>query len=272
MGWQDRVSTWALRIVAGLIYLFLFGPLLITAAVSFNQVNQSRFPPVGFSLQWWHEALTAKWLTPLWFSLQLSTSVAVVTMLLGLPFAIGLARPNFRGRNALMAISTGPLVLPTMVTGIGLLQLMQFGGARALLGLPALFIGHVVICLPYCVRTVAISLTTLPASVERAAASLGARPIRVFFEVTLPLIKTGIFAGGVFAFIQSFTDYSISLFLARAGAQPITVTILSFLEFGFAPTLAAVAVLTLVVPLIVIAAVQRFFRIGDFIYGAGSRG
>ncbi len=79
------------------------------------------------------------------------------------------------------------------------------------------------------------------------------------------------FAGLVFAFIQSFTDYSVSLFLSRAGTEPIAVTILSSLEFGFTPTLAAVAVITLVVPLVLIVIVQHFFRIGDFIYGAPSR-
>ena len=74
------------------------------------------------------------------------------------------------------------------------------------------------------------------------------------------------FAGGSFAFVQSFTDYSMSLFLARPGSQPITVTILSFLDFGFAPTLAAVAVLTMVVPMVLIVVVQRFFRVGEFLY------
>jgi putative spermidine/putrescine transport system permease protein len=85
-------------------------------------------------------------------------------------------------------------------------------------------------------------------------------------EIVLPLIKSGVFAGAVFAFIHSFTDYSISLFLSRPGLQPVTITILSFLEYGFAPTLAAVAALTLVVPLVLIGIVQRVFRIGDFLY------
>jgi putative spermidine/putrescine transport system permease protein len=112
----------------------------------------------------------------------------------------------------------------------------------------------------------------MPARVEHAAFSLGASPIRVLLWVTLPLIKSGVFAGAVFAFIQSFTDYSVSLFLARPGAKPISVTILGFLDYGFAPTLAAVAVITLTVPLVLIGVVQHFFRIGDFIYGPTRNG
>ncbi len=112
----------------------------------------------------------------------------------------------------------------------------------------------------------------MPGRVELAAANLGASPTRVFLMVTLPLIKSGLFAGAVFAFIQSFTDYSMSLFLAAPSIKPISVTILGYLEFGFTPTLAAVAVLTLIVPAALILVVQRFFRIGDFIYGPSTRG
>ena len=266
---MSRLPWSALRGLVGLIYLFMLGPIIITATVSFNAANQSRFPPVGLSLHWWAEALSARWLQPLGFSLKLALLAAVITTLLGMPLAFGLTRYRFPGREALIALSLGPLALPALVTGIGLLQLFQLSGFGFLLGFPALLIAHVIICLPFSVRTVAIGLQAMPAKVEQAAASLGARPAIVFLEVTLPLIKSGLFAGASFAFIQSFTDYSISLFLSRPGMQPISVTILSFLDYGFAPTLAAVAVISMVAPLVLILLVQHFFRIGDFVYGAG---
>jgi putative spermidine/putrescine transport system permease protein len=260
-------TPWALlRWVVVAVYLFALGPIIVTASVSFNAVNQSRFPPVGFSLRWWEAALVPRWLEPLLFSVQLSLGVALLTTLFGFPLAYGLTRYRFPGRDLLMALSLGPLALPAMVTGIGLLQLMQFAGLGFLFGLPALVIGHLVICLPFAVRTIGVSLQSIPRNAEQAALSLGARPFTVFREVTLPLVKNGVFAGASFAFVQSFTDYSISLFLARPGSQPITVTILSFLEFGFAPTLAAVAVLTMAVPMVLIGVVQRFFNVGEFIY------
>ena len=269
---RARVTPWTgLCAVVVVIYAFIFIPILITATVSFNAVNQSKFPPIGFSFRWWSEALTGRWLQPLGFSIELASLAAAATLVLGLPLAFGLVRFRFPGRDVLAALSLGPLVLPALVTGIALLQLLQLAGLGFMFGFPALLVGHIIICLPFSVRTIAISLHAMPPRVERAALSLGASPARVFLLVTLPLIKSGMFAGLVFAFIQSFTDYSVSLFLSRAGTQPISVTILSSLEFGFTPTLAAVAVLTLVVPLVLILVVQRFFRIGDFIYGAPSR-
>ncbi len=261
-----------LRGAVALTYLFIFTPIVITALVSFNSINQSKFPPVGFSMRWWDDALSERWLQPLWFSVQLATLTAVIATLLGLPLAFGLTRYKFPGRNILVALSLGPLALPALVTGIGILQFFQTAGLAALFGFPALLIGHVVICLPFSVRTIAISLRAMPAKVEQAAANLGARPARVFLEITLPLIRSGLFAGAIFCFIQSFTDYSVSLFLSRAGMQPISIAILSYIDYGFTPTLAAVAVLTLVVPLVLIAAVQHFFGIGDFLYGARDSG
>ena len=270
---KRRLTPWhVLCATAAATYCLIFAPIIVTATVSFNSVNQSRFPPIGFSLRWWREAFDPRWLQPLALSIELAAAAAVVATLLGLPLAFGLVRHRFPGRSLIATLSLGPLALPSLVTGIALLQMLNLAGVGALYGFPALLIGHVVICLPFTVRTGAISLQGMPPRVEQAAFSLGASPVRVLFLVTLPLIKSGVFAGAVFAFIQSFTDYSVSLFLARPGASPISVTILGFLDYGFAPTLAAVAVITLIVPLVLIAIVQHFFRIGDFIYGSNSHG
>jgi putative spermidine/putrescine transport system permease protein len=104
-----------------------------------------------------------------------------------------------------------------------------------------------------------------------AAASLGASRWRTLWHVVFPLIKSGIVAGAVFAFVHSFTDVNLSLFLVRPGEVPITVKILGFLEFGFAPTLAAVSVITLLLPLVLVAVVERLTGLGDFIYGERER-
>lgn len=262
----------ALRVAVALVYLFMLGPILITAAVSFNASNRSMFPPRGFSLQWWVRAFSPDWIDPLLFSLRLGLIAALLSTLLALPLAFALVRHRFRGREALVVLTLGPLLLPALVTGVGLLQLFQYIGLRDQIGLPSLIVGHVVICLPFAVRTIAISLHGLPASLEAAAASLGASPVRTLVHVVLPLIKNGIVAGAVFAFIHSFTDVNLSLFLVRPGEEPVTVKILGFLEFGFAPTLAAVSVITLVIPLMVVAVVQRVTGLGDFLYAERRRG
>jgi len=262
------MSPWAsLRVVVIAVYVFMLGPILITAAVSFNESNRSQFPPRGFSLQWWGRALSAEWVDPLLFSLKLGSLTALISTLLALPLAFALTRHRFAGRDALVALTLGPLLLPALVTGVGLLQLFQYAGLREYIGFSALLVGHVVICLPFAVRTVAISLHTLPPNVELAAASLGASRARTLASVVFPLIKSGIVAGAVFAFVHSFTDVNLSLFLVRPGEQPITVKILGFLEFGFAPTLAAVSVITLLLPLALVVVVERVTGLGDFIYG-----
>jgi putative spermidine/putrescine transport system permease protein len=271
--WRANRAPWALlRTVVIFVYVFSLGPILITAAVSFNATNRSYFPPRGFSLRWWERALAPEWLDPLWFSLKLGSLTALISTALALPLAFALYRYRFRGREALVALTLGPLMLPTLVTGVGLLQLFQLLGLRDYIGFGALLVGHVVICMPFAVRTVAISLSTLPPNVELAAASLGATRWATLQHVVFPLIKTGLVAGAVFAFIHSFTDVNLSIFLARPAQIPITVKILGFLEYGFAPTLAAVAVVTLLLPLVLVAVIERVSGLGDFIYGDRDRG
>jgi putative spermidine/putrescine transport system permease protein len=266
------MSPWgALRAVVIFVYVFMLGPILITAAVSFNESNRSQFPPRGFSLQWWGRAFSTEWVDPLVFSLKLGLLTAAISTLLALPLAFALTRYRFSGRNAIVALTLGPLMLPALVTGVGLLQLFQYAGLREYIGFSALLVGHIVICLPFAVRTVAISLYTLPPNVELAAASLGAPRWRALWHVVFPLIKSGIVAGAVFAFVHSFTDVNLSLFLVRPGEVPITVKILGFLEFGFAPTLAAVSVITLLLPLALVAVVERLTGLGEFIYGERER-
>jgi putative spermidine/putrescine transport system permease protein len=266
------MTPWSvLRAVVVFVYVFMLGPILITAAVSFNESNRSQFPPRGFSLQWWQRALSPEWVDPLWFSLKLGTLTALLSTLLALPLAFALARYRFKGREAIVALTLGPLMLPALVTGVGLLQLFQYAGLREYIGFTALLVGHIVICLPFAVRTVAISLHTLPPNLELAAASLGASSWRTLWHVVFPLTKSGIIAGAVFAFVHSFTDVNLSLFLVRPGEQPITIKILGFLEFGFAPTLAAVSVITLILPLVLVAIVEKVSGLGDFIYGERER-
>ena len=271
--WRATAAPWALlRTFVIFVYAFSLGPILITAAVSFNGSNRSFFPPRGFSFRWWERALAPEWLDPLLFSLKLGALAAVASTLLALPLAFALHRYRFRGQQALLALTLGPLMMPTLVTGVGLLQLFQSLGWREYLGFTGRLIGHVVICMPFAVRTVSVSLHTVPPNVELAAASLGATGFATLRHVVFPLIKTGVIAGAVFAFIHSFTDVNLSIFLARPGQTPVTVKILGFLEFGFAPTLAAVSVITLLLPLVLVAVVERISGLGDFIYGEGRRG
>ena len=151
------------------------------------------------------------------------------------------------------------------MTGIALLQFLTLAGVGNWIGLPALVIGHVVICLPFMVRTLSISLDSIPVNAEIAAASLGASPLRVLIEVTLPIARPA-GSGMIFAFISSFDDINLALFVARPGQSPLTVQIMQFLEYGFSPTLAALSIISLLVPLGLVALFGRLVGIGNFIY------
>ncbi len=262
----------ALKAVVVLIYLFILGPILITTAVSFNAGNRSIFPPVGFSLQWWAQAFAPKWTAPLLFSLELAALTASIAAIAGALLAFALQRYAFPGRAALRTLALGPLLLPSLITGIALLQFLTLIGLVDWLGFPALLIGHVVICLPFSVRTTMVGLESMPPGLENAAASLGAPRASVLRHVTLPLAMPGIAAGAIFAFVHSFDDVNLSLFVARPGQQPITVAILAFLEYGFAPTLAAVSILSLLIPLALVALFGKFVGIGNFLYEEVGRG
>ncbi len=270
---RRRITPWTgLTLLVAAIYAFILGPILITTAVSFNATNRSFFPPRGFTLRWWGEAFAPQWFQPLLFSLELAVVTALVSTVVGVPLAFALHRHRFPGRAIIHAVTLGPLILPTLVTGIALLQILTLAGYPQAIGFWALLIGHVVICLPFSVRTVAVSLATMPANLETAAAGLGARPLAVLRHVTLPLAMPGIFAGMAFAFIHSFADINLSLFLAKPGERPLTVAIMSFLDFGFAPTLAALSIISLLIPLVLIAILGRFVGIGNFLYQEQGRG
>ncbi len=266
---------WPWRLLAGgvvAIYVFILAPILITLMVSFNASNRSFFPPRGLSMRWWGEAFGPQWTGPLLFSLEVAAVTALIATSVGVPLAFALHRYRFPGKEILRAIALGPLILPTLVTGIALLQFLTIVGLGSWIGFWALLIGHVVICLPFSIRTVAISLHTIPPNVEYAAESLGARPWAVWRHVTLPLLMPGIYAGMAFAFIHSFTDVNLSLFIAKPGERPITVTILSFIEFGFTPTLAALSIISLIIPMLLMAVLGRFVGVGNFLFEERSRG
>lgn len=262
----------ALKTVVALVYLFTLGPIAITAAVSFNAGNRSVFPPDGFSLRWWAAAFGPQWVGPLLFSLQLAAMTAAISAIAGGLLGFALQRYAFPGRALLRTLALGPLLLPSLITGIALLQFLTLIGLVGWLGMPALLIGHVVICMPFCVRTTLVGLAAMPPGLENAAASLGAPGWAVLRHVTLPLAMPGMAAGAIFAFVHSFDDVNLSLFVARPGQQPITVTILAFVEYGFAPTLAAVSIISLLIPLALVAAFGRMVGIGNFLFDEGAGG
>ncbi len=264
--WKRDLPRWGFLALVGVIYLYMFLPILVVVLTSLNPSPYLRLPPQGVSLRWYAAALTPEWLEPFRISLVLAVITAAVATLLGLPAAFGLVRHRFPGRDLFNALLLSPLSLPAIVTGVAILQFLSLAGLRGLLGFNALVLGHAALTVPYAIRTIAISLHGFDRSVEQAAMNLGATPWRTFRYVTLPIIKPGVFAGMVFAFIVSFNNVPISLFLVRPGMITLPIRILNYLEFRFDPSLAAVNMLSLFVVLLIVTIAERTAGFTRFVY------
>jgi putative spermidine/putrescine transport system permease protein len=233
-----RAVIFALLVVA--LYVFILAPLVVVIAISFNGGTVASLPIESWSLRWYAKTFQTKaFIASLWTSTWLSIAATTIATPLALAAALAIARKDFPGRSAIEAIVMAPILVPSIVIGIALLlsaSLLEFHRAPV-----RLLVAHVLIALPYCMRTVHASLARLSQNLIDGAMTLGADRWQAFYYVTLPLVRPGILAGMIFAFLQSFGDVSVSLFLTDARNNTLPLTIMSFLEQYPDPTVAAMS-------------------------------
>jgi putative spermidine/putrescine transport system permease protein len=245
-----------LRLFSYLMVGFLLLPMVILVLASFTTANYVSVPPQGFTLKWYGEALRRReFLDSLKLSLIVAIGTSAIAMVLGTMVAVGIVRYRFAGRELINAFFMSPLIIPTVVIGIALLQFYNQVGLAT--GVPTLIIGHVIVTVPYAIRLVASSLTGLDRNIELAARTLGAAPIRAFLKVTLPLIVPGLVAGSVFAFITSFDNVTISIFLATPRMVTLPVRIYNFWDQPIVPWLLAICSLIIAWTVVVIWVIER---------------
>jgi putative spermidine/putrescine transport system permease protein len=244
--------------VVTLIYIFLMAPIVLIVVLSLNSGEFLLFPIDGISFRWF----VALWnndqfMTAISYSVRVAVTSVVVSGILGTLAALYCVRYAKRMKNTLRVLMMAPLLIPEILTAIALLFFMyQIGiGTKYSLGLQ---IGHIVITLPYVFMNVSTSLFNFDDSVEEAARSLGASPITTFRRVTLPLIKPGIIAGCMFAFVISFDIFNISLLLKGIGKTTLPIQLFDYLRWDFDPTAAAVASVSVLMTLICILILDRF--------------
>ena len=231
--------------VVGLILLFLAFPILVVIVVSFSSATYLTFPPPAFGLKWYDAYFSsADWLRPTWLSLWVAAAVVVVATLLGTLAALGIARLPRAARIVAAGLVLSPLIVPGIVVAIGI----YYAFARyGLVGSPAgLIIAHTCLAVPFVVTSVSASLAGIDPRLEQAALSLGATPRATFFQVTLPLIRPGVLVGALFAFITSFDELIVALFISGSGAVTLPRRMWDDLRFQIDPTIAAVSTLTIV--------------------------
>ncbi len=245
-----------LRAIVALVYCFILAPILIVLVVSFSSDSFIVFPPSGWSLRW-YGALLAN--PTLFESFRYSLILAAVVMLLalacGLPAALLLARHSFPGRDALFGFFTMPLLLPTLVLALALL--LAFSPYGLVATLPGLVLAHLTVTLPFVIRIMTTSFANLPRDVEEAAATLGASPAQVFRRVTLPLAIPGIIAAAALAFLLSFDETVISLFISGPRLQTLPVAIYHYVERRTDPAIAALSMLLITGSIAIVMLVER---------------
>ncbi len=246
----------AINCFGWLVVLFILSPLIVIIGGSFTQTPYVAFPPVGFTLRWYDQLMHRRdFLDSFVISMVLGLLCCAGAMLLGVPAAIGLHRHDFLGRRVFRGFLMSPLVLPTIVTGVALLQFYYLIDVDA--PMAGLLIGHVLITIPYVIRTVGAGLVGLDPAIEEAAESLGASAIRTVLKVTIPSITPSILAATIFVFITSFDQATVSIFLAGPDMMPLPVRIYSYIEFAVDPMVASVSALLTIFAFALIALLQK---------------
>ncbi|MCZ8309467.1 MAG: ABC transporter permease [Magnetospirillum sp.] len=245
-----------LGLAAALALAFLLVPLLLVVAVSFSPSVIFDLPSRGLSLRW-YEAVGS--LTSFWRALRVSIEIAAVAtaaaVILGTMAAFAIHFGRFRGAAAIQAFVMSPLMLPGIVKGIALLQASRmFGLSDAFL---LLAIGHTVLAIPLVARTLLASLASFDPSIIDAARTLGYSYSSALARIVVPNLLPGIFTGGVFAFLASFDNYSVSLFVASVRARPLPIQMIQYLEEGADPTVAAICTILIVVTAILLLLADR---------------
>ena len=256
---------WAL-IIIGLLIIFV--PLLLTLYLSVFDEKLIAFPPPGYTLSW-YPAILPTFGSAVVTSLELAFGSVIGSLLLGVPAGIALSRHRFRGKGVISTLLLAPLTVPGIALGLAIflfLVLIETASGWPLTGsLPGLILSHLVITLPWVVRLSVASLINHDRAAEEAATSLGARPLTVIWRVTLPAMRQGIIAAGLFAFIFSFGNLEMALFLVAPGVTTLPVAILEYLEYHIDPLVSAVAVGQMILVGGLMLILDRFVRLGQVV-------
>ena len=237
---------------------FLVGPFLVVFIAGFSGEETLVFPPRGLSWRWMAHVFSVESFAS---SFQTSLLVAVLStiaaLLLGVPAAYALVRRDFPGKELIRTLLTLPVIVPGIIVGLALLNHMVL-----VYDLPvtaSLLLGHTAMLLPYAVRVVSSSLNNLRADIEDAAVTLGATRLRAFWLVVVPNIRGGLASAAVLAFITSFNQVPVSLFLTGPGISTLPIEMLAYMETNYDPSIAALSTLMVLFTIALVALMERFF-------------
>jgi putative spermidine/putrescine transport system permease protein len=260
-----RLSTWGpilvARSVVGLILAVILLPSVVVMIAAFNDRAFLTFPPQVWSWRWFKHAFTYEdFQDGLWHGAIVTSVASSLGLCIGTAFVYAIRRRAFRAAPLIETILSSPLIIPHFTIGLGLLILVaQMGFAR---GYGLVIFTHVLLVLPFVVRSVHISLQNIDPRLERAATSLGARPWRAALTITLPLLAPGLASGWLFAAILSFNEFTASLFVTTQATQTLPVAMYNYVREFADPTLAAMSVVYIVVTALLLVVANTFLGLG----------
>ena len=244
------------RTYVTLVFCIVFMPMAIILVISFSADSYLSFPPSGWSLKWYGTVLgNTSFMQGFRNSAIIAVIVAALSLALGLPAAYALVRLDFPGRALIRSLVIAPLVLPAMMLGLGIL--MVFTPAGLVATYPGLVLAHLVMTLPFSIRILQTSLSNLGTDVDEAAMTLGARPLQVFMQITLPRLTPGVIASSAIALILSFDEIVLSLFIVGPRLQTLPVALYRYVDERTDPMVAVLAVLMIALSLAIVLVVER---------------
>lgn len=289
----ERVWHYTYLVICGLIFLFLIAPILIVIPLSFNAEPYFTFTekmlkldPTGYSTRWYDLLLTfgmnapdvprdgswwadawsnAAWIGAAKNSVIIGFFSTLLATVLGTIAALGLSRPEMPYRRAIMAILISPMIVPIIITATGLFFFYSATGlANSYVGI---IMAHATLGIPFVIITVTATLVGFDHSLTRAAANLGANPTTTFFKITMPLILPGVISGALFAFVTSFDEVVVVLFVAAHDQQTIPRQMWNGIREQISPAILSVATILVIISILLLTTVELLRRRSERLRG-----
>lgn len=269
----QRIWYYTFRVLCGLIFFFLIAPIAVVIPLSFNSQDfftftkeMLSFDPAGYSLKHYRDFFTnADWQDALWNSVKIAPVATLISVSLGTLAAIGLSQPHVPARRAIMAILISPMIVPLIISAAG----MYFFYSKINLAGTywGVVLAHAALGIPFVIITVTATLVGFDRSLTRAAANMGADPVTTFFRVQMPLILPGVISGALFAFITSFDEVVVVIFVGSAKQQTLPWQMFTGLREQISPTILAVATILVAISIVLLTVVELLRRRSERLRG-----
>jgi len=259
---------WIALTFHGLFVTFMLAPIAIVCIVAFTPEGFLSIPTTDWSLRWFRAiARYPEFVAGFWTSLWLGALSSTIAVAISVPAALAIARYRFPGRDTFAALFLSPLMIPHVVLGIAFLRFFtQVGLGGTFTGL---VLAHIVIVFPFALRLVLASAVGMDRAIENAAISLGAAPATVLRRVTLPLILPGLASGWALAFIQSFDEVTMTVFIAAPGATTLPVRMFLYIQDNIDPLVTSVSAAVIALTLVFLVALDRVYGLDRLLAGRG---